>query len=496
MKISLNVDVRHVSRVEGHGDIKIRIENGEVREAAWTVVETPRYFEAMLRGKHYTAAGILTARICGICSIGHCLASVRASEQAFGTVVPQTAEKLRLIAKHGETLQSHVLHLFFLAAPDFFNLPSALHLMEKEQKAYDLARRLKALAVKLSGNPMTIKLGSGRLQETVTVSGLQNEMENTLLYLAETAAPDLIGLPNIKTFMQRKPEIVQIAARLKSLANRICDAVAGRTTHPVSLQVGGMAVAPDKKKLAGLRDELKGSIADLNRTAELFKTFTIPVFSRETEFVSLKGETDYPFFGGTVMSSDGVEKGAQDYRALTNEFVDARNTSKWCRLSRPSFAVGALARCNNNFALLHPEAQRLAEALGLKPICHNPFMNNIAQLVEIVHVTLDTIRLIDELLDAALDELMGPVTPRAGEGVGAVEVPRGILYHHYEYDNEGRIVRANCIIPTTQNNLNIHLDMQALARQFATEGMTDKQLELLSSMLVRAYDPCISCSVH
>ena len=105
-------------------------------------------------------------------------------------------------------------------------------------------------------------------------------------------------------------------------------------------------------------------------------------------------------------------------------------------------------------------------------------------------------RIIDELVDDAGGETMAPVTPRAGQGVGAVEVPRGILYHDYEYGDRGRIVRANCVIPTTQNNANIHYDLAAMVRQFAVDGMTDERLELLCSMLVRAYDPCISCSVH
>ena len=123
-------------------------------------------------------------------------------------------------------------------------------------------------------------------------------------------------------------------------------------------------------------------------------------------------------------------------------------------------------------------------------------MNNVAQLVECVHVTHDSIRLIEELLQMKNAETMAKVEPAAGEGVGAVEVPRGILYHHYVYDKEGRIVRANCVIPTTQNNANIHLDLPELAKKLAVEGMTDKRLELLCSMLVRSYDPCISCSVH
>jgi coenzyme F420-reducing hydrogenase alpha subunit len=424
MKINLDVDVHHLTRVEGHGNIRVVVKDGEVKQARWDVVETPRYFEVMLKGKHYSTAGILTARICGICSIGHCLASLRATEEALGVTIPEAAARLRLLAKHGETLQSHWLHLFFLAAPDFVGLPSALPLLETQ------------------------------------------------------------------------PEIVRLAARLKLIGNKLCDLVAGRTTHPVSLQPGGVAMMPAREKLLALRDDLQRSVEDIGKTADLLGTFKIPAFERETEFVALKGETEYPWIGGRLVSTDGVELPESDYRKMTNEYVDKDNTSKWCRLSRPSFAVGALARYNNNHSLLHPEAAKAAARFGLAPVCHNPFMNNVAQLVECVHVTYDAIRLIGELVQMGAAPTMAEVKPRAGIGVGAVEVPRGILYHEYEYDGEGHIVRANCIIPTTQNNANIHLDMPALARHFAVDGMTDQQLTLLCSMLVRAYDPCISCSVH
>lgn len=428
MKINLSVDVHHLARVEGHGNISVRVANGALVDARWEIVETPRFFEVMLKGKHYTAAGILTARICGICSIGHCLASVRATERAFGVTIPETAAQLRLLAKHGETLQSHALHLFFLAAPDFLGLSSAIPLKDI------------------------------------------------------------------------KPEVFALAARLKGLANHACDLVAGRTTHPVSIQVGGMARMPEKNALLDLKSRFERAIDDLNVTVDLFRTFEIPDFERETEFVSLKGERDYPFIGGRLLSTDGVEMPECDYRAMTNEYVTENNTSKWCKLSRESLAVGALARLNNNYHRLHPKARAAAVHFDLAPVCYNPFMNNIAQLVECVHVVHDSIRIIDELVDSGAgdgeDPIMAPVTPRAGRGVGAVEVPRGILYHDYEYDDDGRIVRANCVIPTTQNNANIHYDLGALVEQFAVEGMTDERIELLCSMLVRSYDPCISCSVH
>jgi sulfhydrogenase subunit alpha len=265
----------------------------------------------------------------------------------------------------------------------------------------------------------------------------------------------------------------------------------------VSLQVGGVAVMPDRKKLGDLKKELQAAVQDLEATEALFHTFELPNFARETEFVSLRGQDCYPWIGGRLVSTDGIDKAERDYRQMTNEYVVDRNTTKWCKLSRESMAVGALARLNNNFGFLHPEAQALSRRFDLVPVNHNPYMNNVAQLVECVHVVYESIQLIDEIMGwPDTTQLMAPVAPRAGVGVGAVEVPRGILYHEYEYDAEGYIVRANCIIPTTQNHKNIQDDIVALARQFGKAGTSDAKLELLSSMLVRAYDPCISCSVH
>jgi sulfhydrogenase subunit alpha len=424
-KIDLNVDIHHLTRVEGHGNIRVRVVNGKVEEARWDVVETPRFFEVMLRGKHYSSAGILTARICGICSIGHCLASLRATEAALGVAVPPAAQQLRLLAKHGETLASHALHVFFLAAPDFLGVPSVIPLIE--------------------------------------------------------AAPDAVG----------------VATRLKGLGNDLAQMVAGRPVHPVSLQPGGVARMPSRKELAAVRERLLAAAPDLEAAVELVRTFEIPDFVRETEFVSLAGAGDYPWIGGDLLSTDGVRKPEADYLAMTNEYLVKGNTTKWCKLSRNSLAVGSLARFNNNFDGLHAAALEVAARLGLEPVCHNPFMNNVAQLVEAVHVAYQSVEIIDGLLADHGAETMARVEPRAGEGVGAVEVPRGILYHAYEYDEEGRIVAADCVIPTTQNNANIHRDLQPLVERFSGEaGMDDDKLSLLCAMLVRSYDPCISCSVH
>ncbi len=424
MKRNLNIRVHHLSRVEGHGNIHVEIKNGELVEARWEVVETPRFFEAMLKGVSHHMAPLLTSRICGICSIGHALASLRAVEKAMDVHIPPGAQQLRLLAKHGETLQSHALHLFFLAAPDFFQVDSVIPLIESH------------------------------------------------------------------------PEIVKIAARLKGLGNRICDLIAGRTTHPVSLVVGGVSKIPSKKDLEELKNRIGECLPDIFSAVELFKTLTFPNFVRETEFVSLKGEKKYPWIGGDLISSDGVQKAEDDYLAMTNEYQEDYSTSKFARLSRDSFAVGALARFNNNHPLLHKKAQDVAGDLELIPSHHNPFMNNVAQLVECVHVMHESVEILDRILDNGEKSICARYEIRAGDGVGAVEVPRGVLYHHLTIDKKGKITRANCIIPTTQNNANIHMDLRELVGQQVALKKSDEEITRLCEMLVRSYDPCISCSVH
>jgi coenzyme F420-reducing hydrogenase alpha subunit len=287
---------------------------------------------------------------------------------------------------------------------------------------------------------------------------------------------------------------VEIALRLKKLGNDMCDVLAGRTTHPVSFCVGGINRVPDKKELRKLRDNISARMNDVKQTVELFKTLELPDFTRETEFVSLKGEEDYPWIGGDLISTEGVVKNENDYLGMTNEYVVDFSTSKFTKLSRKSFAVGALARINNNYKFL--KAKDVAEEFGLKPVNHNPFMNNIAQLVEVAHVMIESQEMIDELLDNSLDDICAEYDLKEGEGIGAVEVPRGILYHHYRVNKKGLIEKANCIIPTTQNNANIHYDMADLVEHEVNKGKTDSEVKKLCEMLVRAYDPCISCSVH
>jgi coenzyme F420-reducing hydrogenase alpha subunit len=156
--------------------------------------------------------------------------------------------------------------------------------------------------------------------------------------------------------------------------------------------------------------------------------------------------------------------------------------------------VGALSRFNLNFKQLSPRAQKVAKELGISSPCHNTYMITVAQLVETYHVLDDSISLIDRILDKGLKEEDNKVKPRAGRGVGAVEAPRGILFHDYTYNDKGLITKANCIIPTNQNHNNIQKDLEALVPKILDKS--EDEIRLMMEMLVRAYDPCVSCSTH
>lgn len=419
---NININVDHVTRVEGHGNIVVNVKEGKIEECKWEVVEAPRFFEAFVRGRSYLELAHITSRICGICSIGHTLCSLQATEAALGVKISEQTRLLRRILIQGENLQSHVLHAYFLAAPDF------------------------------------------------------------------------VGAPSVFPLVKTHPEVVVRALRMKKLANDLCDVFGGRTVHPITPTVNGFTKLPGIKEIKAIRQRLAEAVPDLEATLELFKTLKIPDFKRETEYISLKSKEEYALYDGVIASTDAGTTPVENYRSWTNEYLVPHSTAKYTKHVREAYMVGALARFNNNHDQLSPQAKKAAEELGLQAPCYNPFMITVAQVVEAVHAVFEIIRLIDEVLDKGLKEEDRRILLKGGKGVGAVDVPRGILFHDYTYDKNGICVEANCIIPTNQNHANIQKDMEALLPQILDRHQEEIRLSL--EMLVRAYDPCISCSTH
>jgi coenzyme F420-reducing hydrogenase alpha subunit len=418
----VRINVSQVTRIEGHGNIVLNAKDGKIETLRWEVPESPRFFEAMLIGRSYEDVPYIASRICGICSIAHTTASIQAVEAAFGIQPSAQTLMLRKLLYSAELLESHVLHAYFLAVPDFLGVGSVFPLVATHREA------------------------------------------------------------------------VLRALRLKRLAYNLAEVLAGRKTHPLSCVVGGFARMPDAAALKAIRQRLAEAIPDLEATAALFQTLKFPDFERETEYIALKDDKEYAFISGDIASSDTGKAPLDDYLKITNEFCVPHSTAKYARHHRESYMVGALARFNLNHGQLLPRAKKAARELGLKAPCHNPFLITAAQVVEAIHTAEDSLALLDRLLAGGIKDEPVKVRVRAGRGVGAVEAPRGILFHDYTFDKNGLLTKANCIIPTNQNHKNIQKDMEALVPRILDRPQDEIRQTL--EMLVRAYDPCVSCSAH
>jgi coenzyme F420-reducing hydrogenase alpha subunit len=326
-----------------------------------------------------------------------------------------------------------------------------------------------------------------------------------LLYHAETlqshvlhayflAAPDFLGGGSVIPLATTHPDVVRRALMLKKLTNDMADMLCGRKVHPISTVVGGFSKLPVAGDLIKLKKMLENVIPDIEATVSLFSSLKFPDFVRETEYISLKDPEEYAFITGEIFSSDAGLIPVANYLQVVNEFCVPHSTAKYARHKRDSYMVGALARFNNNYEQLTLSAKKAAQRMGLRAPCHNPYMITAAQVVEIVHCFDDALKLIDVILKDGIQAEEIKVKPRAGRGIGVVEAPRGILFHHYTYDDTGIVQDANCVIPTNQNHNNIQKDMDSLAPTLVNRPEDEVRLAL--EMLVRAYDPCISCSTH
>jgi coenzyme F420-reducing hydrogenase alpha subunit len=419
-----SISVHHVTRVEGHGNIVVDLRDGTLQRCELQIVESPRFFEALLKDRPHDEAPRITCRICGICSVGHATASIQAVEAALGIAPGPKTRTLRRLNMCGEWLQSHVLHAYFLVAPDLFQAPSVVPLASSH------------------------------------------------------------------------PEIVKRALRLKALANEICYAIGGRHVMPISYLPGAMGHWPSPAVLETLRARLLAARPDIEATVELFATIEWPAFEQEIEALAAFDEDgSYPMMGGPIHSSRGPVYAPGAYREASAEHLVEHSAAKHTRGASGPVRVGALARYQLAHARLGPAAKKAAAALKLSPDGCNPFHTTLAQVVEAVQAWDEAVALCEQLLADPAPEERAPVTrPRGGVGVGLAEVPRGTLIHDYEVGSDGRIVRANCVIPTGQNLAAIEADMRAFV-----PGLVDRpkeQITRLMEMLVRAYDPCISCAVH
>lgn len=327
-------------------------------------------------------------------------------------------------------------------------------------------------------------------------------LQNHATHLFVFAAPDFLGHKSVFPLADSNPKLFENALRIKAMGNELCTKVGGRSIHPITAVVGGFTDEISKDEYLELADKMEGMIDFAKQCVDLFDDFGSVPMQTEGDMLAMVEPGRYPVIGSNeaIFVRGGYTFDAQDMSDEIEEYAidhSAAFLSRAKRTGKP-FMAGALPRINASWGELTEQARFAAAKAGLRPDEFNPYANNIAQAVELVDALVRCSELCRRLAADEFESTSEPVPfePCAGIGVGFTEAPRGTLFHKLELDDEGRVVKANIITPTAMNIANIEADMRILAELLLEQGKSQDAIQLEVEKLVRAYDPCLSCSVH
>jgi coenzyme F420-reducing hydrogenase alpha subunit len=318
-------------------------------------------------------------------------------------------------------------------------------------------------------------------------------IESHALHIFMLHAPDFLGYAGAVEMAQDHPTIVADALKLKKAGNEVMRVVGGREVHPINLRVGGLHRAPRKAELATLVEGLERAREIALAAVTLTGGLDFPDYEQDFEMVALAQPGEYPINRGRIVSDRGLDIPAAEYRDhFVESHVEWSHALHSQRTDGSTYVVGPLARFATSFDALTPLAREAAAGVGLRPPERNPFRSIVVRAVELVDAVDEALELI-----AAYEEPDAPaveVIPRAGVGHGVSEAPRGLLYHRYEIDDEGTILDAVIVPPTSQNQTAIEADLRGVVER--SLELPDAELSVRCEQTIRNYDPCISCATH
>ena len=449
--MSKRITIEPISRIEGHGKITIHLDDaGHVAGSEFHVTQI-RGFEKFTEGRPFYEMPGITARICGICPISHLLASAKAGDAIMAVRIPPAARKLRELVHCAQMVQSHALSFFYLSAPDFL--------------------------LGMQSNPAT---------------------RNVMGVIAE------------------HPELARDGIELRKFGLQIVEGLAHERVHPSWIVPGGVAAPLTATVRERVLSELPEAKAITERTLRFFKG----ALDNYKEEIAVFGS--FPtMYAGLVDSKGNLQfyDGNLRFRSAAGEIVEdqiaAEDYKQWIGeaslrdsyLKAPYFKpqgfpagvyrVGPLGRLNAGSGCGTPAAdaefREFHERFGA--VAHSAFLYHYARLIEITHALEKIERLLDDpqILDPHVRATAGV---NALEGVGMIEAPRGTLIHHYKVNEEGAITWANLIVATGHNNLAIGRSVQQVAEHYVDGTKLNEGMLNRVSAVVRAYDPCLSCSTH
>lgn len=312
-------------------------------------------------------------------------------------------------------------------------------------------------------------------------------IQNHAMHLYLLVLPDYFGYESAIEMASKYKKEVLMGLSLKKLGNELVTVVGGREIHPISAVIGGFSKIPEQDKLKEQLGKFKQMKKHAIATADLFSKLTYPKFSRETQAFGLVNKT-HSFYQGKINCVGGICFPEQSYDNIFEEHLKKGSTAKVVLYKNKPFFNGALARLLVNRDSLSKDAKKYLPKIDV----NNPFHNNLAQAIELVHSFDRIIEILEGI--KVHDEEPVKFNVKAGRGIAVTEAPRGLLFHDYTYDENGHCMKANIITPTAQNLKQMEEDLKLMLPSLLSkpESTIKKHVE----MLIRSYDPCFSCSSH
>ena len=443
--------IEPVSRIEGHAKITIQLDDaGRVADTKFQVTQV-RGFEKFTEGRPYYEMPGITSRICGICPISHQLASSKACDAIMAVRIPRTAQLLREIIQCAQIVQSHALSFFYLSAPD--------------------------LLLGMDSDPAT---------------------------------------RNVAGVIEANPELARAGIELRKFGLTIIEGLADERVHPSWIVPGGVK----SPMTAQARDRFLAAIPQAMATTEKTLGILKGVLDSFAEEIANFGSAPTMYAGlvdraGNIQLYDGVLRFRGPDGSIVQDGVSADNYHEFVAEAtvadsylkapfyRPQgypegiYRVGPLGRINVAEAMGTPRAdaelQEFRQRFGR--VAHSSFLYHYARLIEVMYA-LECMKVLLQEPDVLDTHVRASAGVNALEGVGMIEAPRGTLIHHYKVDEHGAIVWANLIVATGHNNRAISDGVRQVSEHFIKGDKLEEGMLNRVSALVRAYDPCLSCSTH
>jgi NAD-reducing hydrogenase large subunit len=444
------ITIKPVSRVEGHGKVTIHLdENNKVKDSHFHVTEF-RGFEQFCQGRLMSEMPVITTRICGICPVSHHLASAKACDAAFGVEIPPAAKKLRELMHMGQTIHSHALHFFYLAAPDFVlgpdSDPATRNIVGLIAADPELAK--KAIRLRQIGQNIVDRVGGRAIHPLTAIpGGMSKPLSHENRFVTGKELNDALelarlGLTIVKGVNQKYSKVIPNFAVIN-------------TNYMGLVKEGNLELYDGHLRI---RDENGGDLAEFD----------------PANYLQYLGEH------------------VEDWSYLKFPFYKAQGYPSGV------YRVGPLGRLNVADRISTPEADkefRDFRQLGNGGMVNETLYYHYARMVELLYAVERAQELIADD-DVVCSETRVRVDRKAGEGVGVIEAPRGTLIHHYWCDDSGKIEKLNLIVATAHNNPAMDMSVNEVAKEFVDGGKITEGAMNMVEMAIRAYDPCLSCATH